>query len=112
MVGRETAIIAWFMLMLVCLSTSDYAGLSFNLTRLSNDKFQNPTTTTCEWNEENKKFCVDANSRCDGGCCQCTCDYQTSTFVRNTMKCQNNDQTRMGKFRFLLHNVYTFICTT
>ena len=91
------AFIVCLVLMSLCLTASDYAGLSFDLTRSANDEFKNPTAKKCDWQAENKKFCKDANSRCFGNCCQCTCDYATSTFVRNTMKCQNNDEIRKGK---------------
>jgi hypothetical protein len=97
---RELAIIIGLVFLVVCVTASDYAGLSFQLTRLANDKFKNPTTTApkCDYNEENKKFCKDTNSRCDQNCCQCTCDYPTSTFDRSTMKCRKNDELRSGKF--------------
>ena len=98
MSDHEAAVIVWVILMLVCLSTSDYTGLSFQLTRLPNDKFENPTATACNWQEENKKFCKDANSRCDRNCCQCTCDYQASTFDRSSMKCRINKEFRSGEF--------------
>ena len=94
--NHEPAIIACI-LMLVCFSNCDYAGLSFKLTRSSKDKFQNPTATRpCNWKEKDKNFCQDANSRCDRNCCQCTCDDQTSTFDRNSMKCQTNKEFRFG----------------
>ena len=88
-------IIVGLLAMLVCLSSSDYAGLSFKLTRFDDDKFENPTAKTCDWT--NQQFCKDANSRCDGDCCRCTCDYQTSTFDRSEMKCAKNDEFRKGK---------------
>ena len=87
------------------MTASDYAGLSFRLTRLANDKlFKYPTTKLfvlpCHLQPKNKKFCTDTNSRCDDKikCCQCTCENQTSTFDRSTMKCRNNDELRSGKF--------------
>ena len=102
---HDGAVIVWIILMLVRLGTSDYAGLSLKLTRLSNDKFENPTATACNWQEENRKFCKDANSRCDGNCCQCTCDYQTSTFDRSTMMCRTNKEFRSG-CKVSFKNVY------
>ncbi len=94
---REMAFIVCLVLMSLCLTASDYAGLSFDLTRLKIDKFKNPTTTKCDWQSENRKFCIDANSRCDNNCCRCTCDDPKSTFVRSTMKCRNNDEIRKGE---------------
>jgi hypothetical protein len=91
--------------MVVRVTASDYAGLSFQLTRLANDKFKYPTTKflpCLHWQlPKNQKFCTDTNSRCDDKtkCCQsCTCENQTSTFDRSTMKCRNNDELRSGKF--------------
>ena len=95
---RELAIIIGLVFLVVRVTASDHAGLSFQLTRLADDKFKNPTTKICDWQEKNRKFCTDTNSRCDQNCCQCTCDYQTSTFDRSTMKCRNNDELRSGKF--------------
>jgi hypothetical protein len=94
---RELAIIG-LVFLVMCVTASDYAGLSFQLTRLANDKFKNPTTKICDWQEKNEKFCTDTNSRCDGNCCQCTCDHGISTFDRSTMKCRINDDLRSGKF--------------
>ena len=97
---REVAIIVG--LILICLSSSEYAGISFQLTRSANDKFKNPTANKqCDWQAGNQKFCKDANSRCDADCCWCTCDYQTSTFDRRVMKCRINDEIRSGKFLHL-----------
>jgi hypothetical protein len=95
---RELAIVIGLVFLVVCVTASDYAGLSFKLTRLANDKFENPTATKCDWQEKNEKFCTDTNSRCDGNCCQCTCDHGISTFDRSTMKCRINDDLRSGKF--------------
>ena len=92
----EGMIIVGVVAFLVCLSSSNYAGLSFNLTRFENDKFDNPTAKTCDWTYQ--EFCEDTNSKCDGnGCCQCTCNNSTSTFDRKEMKCQNNSEFRKGK---------------
>ena len=82
---------------LMCVSSSDYAGLSFNLTRSDDDKFKNPIAAACDWQSKHQKFCKDTNSRCDKDCCQCTCDYQTSTFDSSNMKCQTNNEFRKGK---------------
>ena len=97
---RELAIIIGLVYLVVCVTASDYAGLSFKLTRFANDKFKNPTTMICDWQPKNTKFCTDTNSRCDDKtkCCQCTCDNQKSTFDRSTMKCLENDEFRSGKF--------------
>ena len=94
---HKVIIIVGVLAMLVCLSSSDYAGLSFQITRFDNDKFENPAATKCDWQPNNKKFCQDTKSKCDGNCCQCTCDYQTSTFDSSDMKCKNNDKFRKGK---------------
>lgn len=103
---HEVFIIVGVLAMLMCVSSSDYTGLSFNLTRSENDKFKNPAATTCEWKPENEKFCKDTNSRCDGNCCQCTCDYDNSTYDISHMKCQANDKFRKGK---ILENNDNFI---
>ena len=102
---RELAIIG-LVFLVMCVTAFDYAGLSFQLTRLANDKFKYRTTKffplPCHWQlkAKNQKFCTDTNSRCDDKikCCQCTCENQTSTFDRSTMKCRNNDELRSGKF--------------
>ena len=94
---HEVIIIVGVLALLVCLSSSDYARLSFKLTRFDDDKFKNPTAAACDWQPKHQKFCKDTNSRCDGNCCQCTCDYQTSTFDSSDMKCQTNDEFRKGK---------------
>ena len=92
---HEGIIIVGLLAMLVPLSSSDYDGLSFKLNRFDNDKFENPTAKKC--GRKYKQFCTDTNSRCDGDCCRCTCDYQTSTFDSSEMKCQNNNEFRKGK---------------
>lgn len=98
---RDRRIVPGLVVMLVLSTISDgFTGLSFKLTRSTNDKFQNPTAKACNWQQENQKFCLDANSRCDRNCCQCTCDYSTSTFVKKVMKCKKNDAVRSGKFNF------------
>ncbi|CAB3996698.1 Hypothetical predicted protein [Paramuricea clavata] len=91
---RELAIIIGLVFLVVCVTSSDYAGLSFKLTRSADDKFKNPTATGCDWQPENQKFCIDTNSQCLGNCCQCACNYDKSTFDRSTMKCRNNDALR------------------
>ena len=99
---HELAIITGLVFLVVCVTASDYAGLSFQLTRLADDKFKNPTTKSkiCDWQPKNQKFCTDTNSRCDvkTKCCQCTCDYQKSTFDRSTMKCRINKEFRFGEY--------------
>ena len=94
---RQEAIIVG--LILICLSSSQYAGISFQLTRSANDKFKNPTANKqCDWQAGNQKFCKDTNSRCNRGCCWCTCNDQASTFDRRVMKCRKDDKIRFGKF--------------
>ena len=93
---RQEAIIVG--LILICLSSSQYAGISFQLTRLTNDIFKNPTAKRCVLQAKNQKFCEDTNSRCNRSCCWCTCDDQASTFDRRVMKCRKDDKIRLGKF--------------
>ncbi|XP_028398077.1 uncharacterized protein LOC114521743 isoform X2 [Dendronephthya gigantea] len=91
---REVAII--FGLILICSSFSQYAGVSFQLTRSINDKFRNPMATRFGWEAKKKTFCEDTNSRCDENCSWCICDNHTSTFDRRVMKCRNDDEIRSG----------------
>ncbi|CAB3996178.1 Hypothetical predicted protein, partial [Paramuricea clavata] len=93
---HELAIIIGLVFLVVCVTASDYAGLSFNLTRFANDRFENPTATNCKREPENEKFCTDTNSRCGRNCCQCTCDNPKSTFDRSTMTCRINKEFRFG----------------
>ena len=96
---HEVIIIVVVLALFVCLSSSNYAGLSFKLTRSDDDYFKNPTAKICDtWQTQNyKQFCKDTNSRCDRNCCQCTCDPPKSTFDSNDMKCQTNNELRKGK---------------
>ncbi|XP_028398074.1 uncharacterized protein LOC114521742 isoform X2 [Dendronephthya gigantea] len=96
---REVAII--FGLILICSSSSQYAGKSFQLTRSDYDEFKNPTAEKCDWQAEyqNRKFCVDTNALCNNNqntkhCCECICDWPKSTFDRRVMKCQINKEIR------------------
>ena len=92
---REMAIIVG--LVLICLSSSQYAGISFQLTRSANDRFKNPTAKK-PCHAQYQTFCKDTNSRCYGDCCECTCINEKSTFDRRVMKCRINDEIRSGKF--------------
>ena len=107
---HEGIIIVGLLAMLVCLSSSDYAGHSFKLNRFNDkDNFTNPTATKCNWQPENAKFCADTNSRCNGNCCQCTCDVHKSTFDSSNrhMKCRQNAEFRRGK---IVKNNYAAVC--